>query len=86
MVFYNNNGWASSSTMDVPDDNYYYWDEFGPQGFGAWKDTLTEREMRRNQCGNVGRQSPIDIRLTGVACVERHQIRTLVRTSIVVVA
>ena len=29
-----------------------------------------------NQCGNVGNQSPIDIRLSGVACVEHHQIRS----------
>ncbi|VEU38091.1 unnamed protein product [Pseudo-nitzschia multistriata] len=59
--------------------SYYYWDEFGPEGygFGPWKGTLTGRKLRtKNQCGNVGRQSPIDIRLTGVACLEHHQIRT----------
>ncbi|OEU08765.1 putative carbonic anhydrase [Fragilariopsis cylindrus CCMP1102] len=61
--------------------NYYYWDEFGPNnyGFGPWEDTLTKRNMRgndNNQCGNVGNQSPIDIRLSGVACVEHHQIRS----------
>jgi carbonic anhydrase len=61
--------------------NYYYWDEFGPNnyGFGPWEDTLTKRNMRgndNNQCGYVGNQSPIDIRLSGVACVEHHQIRS----------
>ncbi|KAG7342433.1 Eukaryotic-type carbonic anhydrase [Nitzschia inconspicua] len=74
-VHYANNGWANN--LEFPPPPYYYWDEFGPEGFGPWKDTLTERQLRSNQCGNVGMQSPIDIRLTGVACVERHQIRTL---------
>jgi hypothetical protein len=76
-VSYANNGWAND-VLEFPPPPNYYWDEFGPQGTGAWKDTLTDRQLRINQCGNVGRQSPIDIRLTGVACVERHQIRTMV--------
>jgi hypothetical protein len=79
-VVYANNGWAAGS-YEFPPPPLYYWDEFGPQGFGPWQETLTERQMRQNQCGNVGRQSPIDIRLTGVACVEHHQIRTKVSTS-----
>jgi hypothetical protein len=75
-VTYANNGWEQ---VLAPRPGDYYWDEFGPQGFGPWRDTLTDRQMRYNQCGNVGRQSPIDIRPSGVACVEHHQIRTRVR-------
>jgi carbonic anhydrase len=64
--------------------NYFYWDEFGPEGlgFGPWKDTLRilrndeHNNSNNNQCGNVGMQSPIDIRPTGVACLEHHQIRS----------
>mmetsp|Transcript_50738 Transcript_50738/g.57467 ORF Transcript_50738/g.57467 Transcript_50738/m.57467 type:complete len:755 (+) Transcript_50738:294-2558(+) len=72
---------AGSSSSNPYSYSYYYWDEFGPDGygFGPWKDVLTKRTMRgvdSNQCGNVGNQSPIDIRLSGVACIEHHQIRT----------
>jgi carbonic anhydrase len=34
--------------------------------------------MDQNMCGTGDEQSPIDIRLSGVACVEHHQIRTRV--------
>jgi hypothetical protein len=75
-VRYTNNRWPAVEAAQPGD---FYWDEFGPQGFGPWRNTLTDRHMRsQNQCGNVGRQSPIDIRLSGVACVEHHQIRTRV--------
>lgn len=81
----NNNGENNDDDDDGSSNpySYYYWDEFGPEGygFGPWKDTLTKRNMRgvnSNQCGNVGNQSPIDIRLSGVACIEHHQIRTRV--------
>jgi hypothetical protein len=79
-VTYANNGWAAT-TFEFPPPPLYYWDEFGPRGLGPWRGTLTERQMRETQCGNVGRQSPIDIRLTGVACVEQHQIRARVSTT-----
>jgi hypothetical protein len=72
-VTYQNNGWDWTLT---PDD--YYWDEFGSNGFGPWSGALASRDMENNQCGNVGMQSPIDIRLSGVACIEHHQIRTRV--------
>lgn len=72
-IEYQNNGWAHATT---PDD--YYWAEFGLNGFGTWGGTLATRDMESNQCGKIGMQSPIDIRLSGVACIERHQIRTLV--------
>ena len=77
----NNNGENTDDNQNNNPYNYYYWDEFGPNnyGFGPWEDTLTKRNMRgndNNQCGNVGNQSPIDIRLSGVECVEHHQIRS----------
>lgn len=78
-----NNSNSKSNKMNHP-YQYYYWDEFGPDGkggFGPWKETLSTRNMRHgdnnnNQCGNVGQQSPIDVRMSGHACVETHQIRT----------
>ena len=73
-VHYRNNGWAN---VQMPDDDDY-WNEFGPNGWGPWKNILTDRNMKENQCGNLAGQSPIDIRLSGVACVEHHQIRTRV--------
>jgi hypothetical protein len=73
---------ANGVTSDDSHNNYFYWDEFGPEGlgFGPWKDTLrilrNDAHNSNNQCGGVGRQSPIDIRPTGVACLEHHQIRS----------
>ena len=77
-VTYQNNGWAWTQTPDE-----FYWDEFGPNGHGSWNGVLTSRYMEENQCGNTGMQSPIDIRLSGVACVEHHQIRVRVSEYIV---
>jgi hypothetical protein len=85
-VQYANNMWQSPSRGG---GNWmapyldYEWDEFGSTGWGPWVDTLTDRQLRiNNQCGGIGggyaQQSPIDVRLSGVACVEHHQIRTLV--------
>lgn len=76
-VAYQNNGWAYAVKP-----NNYYWDEFGSNGFGPWNGALASRGMDRNECGNTGMQSPIDIRLSGVACVEHHQIRTRVSEAI----
>lgn len=69
------NGVVASSDERV---DYFYWDEFGPDGlgFGPWKDTLKTLRTEPNLCGSVGWQSPIDIRPNGVACLEHHQIRT----------
>jgi hypothetical protein len=75
-IEYQNNAWTTVQTSD-------YWDEFGRNGFGTWDGVLTNRNMEVNQCGNVGMQSPIDIRMSGVACVEHHQIRTRVSQPIV---
>ena len=73
LVEYQNNAWESTI---VP--NNFYWSEFDNDGFGAWKGVLENRNPRANQCANVGKQSPIDVRPSGVACVEHHQIRTRV--------
>jgi hypothetical protein len=72
-VRYRNNGWAD---VQMPED--FYWSEFGNNGWGPWNGALARRNMAVNQCGNTAGQSPIDIRLSGVACVEHHQIRTRV--------
>lgn len=71
-IVYQNNAWKF-----VQNPNNFYWREFTNNGFGAWSGSLATRDFSENQCGNVGMQSPIDIRLSGVACVEHHQIRTL---------
>lgn len=70
-VRYENNGWKF---VQSPTHNNY-WKEFSSSGYGAWNGALASRNMNLNTCGNVGLQSPIDIRLSGVACVEHHQIR-----------
>ena len=67
---YEDNGWAN---YQVP--NNFYWNEFGSNGFGPWKGVLENWNLDTSQCGNVGLQSPIDVRPSGVACVEHHQIR-----------
>jgi hypothetical protein len=72
-IEYQNNGWAD---VQAPFDSY--WDEFGSNGFGPWGGVLSSRNMDQNICGTGDEQSPIDIRLSGVACVEHHQIRTRV--------
>lgn len=72
-VQYFSNGWAS---VVIPDDGY--WNEFGPNGTGPWQGVLTRHDPIQNRCGNVGKQSPIDVRPTGAECVEHHQIRSRV--------
>ena len=69
---------ANGMTSDDGYKDYFYWDEFGPKGlgFGPWLDTLRNLRESPNQCGNVGTQSPIDVRPNGVACLEHHQIRS----------
>ena len=62
-VAYQNNAWDN---VILPKDSY--WSEFDKNGFGAWKGVLAKRNPLVNQCGNVGEQSPIDVRLSGVAC------------------
>lgn len=83
-VVYANNMWSSPSSQggggnwQAPYEDYE-WDEFGSTGWGPWVNTLADRQLRiNNQCKDGEQQSPIDVRLSGVACVEHHQIRTLV--------
>jgi hypothetical protein len=73
LVEYQNNKWGNTILQ-----NNFYWSEFDNNGFGAWKGVLANRNPSKNQCANVGKQSPIDVRPSGVACVEHHQIRTRV--------
>jgi len=72
-VQYFNNGWEN---VVSPDDGY--WNEFGDDGFGPWQGVLSRHDPSRNRCGNVGKQSPIDVRDSGAECVEHHQIRSRV--------
>ena len=71
-IQYQNNAWKFTQTP-----NNFYYKEFTNNGWGTWRGALGDHDFNDNQCGNVGMQSPIDIRLSGVACVEHHQIRTL---------
>eukprot|EP00980_Cylindrotheca_fusiformis_P001673 scaffold381_cov138-Cylindrotheca_fusiformis.AAC.9 len=71
-IHYLNNGWANFQKSNNFD---YYWDEFSSNGFGAYKGVLANHDMDTSICGSGNIQSPIDIRLSGVACVETHQIR-----------
>ena len=70
--YYQNNAWKF---VEHPPNSY--WREFSSSGYGTWKGALARRHLHENSCGNTGRQSPIDVRLSGVACVEHHQIRPL---------
>ena len=70
-VQYFSNGWES-----VESDGY--WNEFGDNGFGPWQGTLSRHELSRNRCGNIGKQSPIDVVSTRASCFEHHQIRSRV--------
>lgn len=70
---YQNNAWATRSPP-----NPWYWSEFEQNGTGPWTGVLGTKSIRKNQCGGVGDQSPIDIRPNGAVCLEHHQIRTLV--------
>ena len=69
-IRYKNNQWGN-----VQKPNNYYWDEFGWNGWGTWKGILSNHNMDQSVCASGNRQSPIDIRKSGVACVETHQIR-----------
>lgn len=71
-VQYLNNGWGNVQKSDNFD---YYWDEFSSNGFGAYNGVLANHNMDQSVCASGKIQSPIDIRLSGVACVETHQIR-----------
>lgn len=73
-IRYENNAWGNVQKIDNFD---YYWDEFGGDGigWGAWKGVLANHNMVQSVCSSGNNQSPIDIRLSGVACVETHQIR-----------
>jgi hypothetical protein len=76
-VRYADNMWGENWE---PPYNEYDWDEFGNTGWGPWSNTLTHQQLRTNNLCAIGtNQSPIDVRLSGVACVETHQIRILVR-------
>lgn len=77
LVTYADNMWGGN--WEPPYQNYD-WDEFGYPGWGPWANTLTDHGLRTTNLCDVGtNQSPIDVRLSGVACVETHQIRILVR-------
>lgn len=69
---YQNNAWVTRSPP-----NPWYWSEFDQNGTGPWAGVLGTKNIRKNQCGTVGDQSPIDIRPNGAECLEHHQIRTL---------
>jgi hypothetical protein len=74
IVGYQNNGWANTGV-----DENFYWNEFDDEkGYGPWQGVLSVRSPERNRCGNIGEQSPIDLRPSGAECVEHHQIRALV--------
>lgn len=74
---YDNNAWA-----DVAEPPQSYWDEFtADAGFGPWQGVLQNRDVRRNRCGRVGMQSPIDVRPSGATCTEHHQVRSRVSQS-----
>jgi hypothetical protein len=71
-IRYMNNEWANVQKSGNFD---YYWDEFSSNGFGAYKSVLANHNMDQSVCASGNIQSPIDIRLSGVACVETHQVR-----------
>mmetsp|Transcript_23446 Transcript_23446/g.55553 ORF Transcript_23446/g.55553 Transcript_23446/m.55553 type:complete len:599 (+) Transcript_23446:335-2131(+) len=74
-VRYENNRWTEAAT---PDEFLEFRNPtYG--GHGPWQSTLERHMMfspESNQCSNGRQQSPIDVRTSGVACVEHHQIRT----------
>lgn len=73
-IQFGNNGWAR-----VSPDRYNYWKEFGDDGFGPWKGTLSIHNVSKNMCGNSGNQSPIDLVETPDSrCYETHQVRSRV--------
>jgi len=73
-IQFRNNGWAR-----VSPDYYNYWKEFGDNGFGPWKGTLSQQHVEINMCGEAGMQSPIDLEPTPDSrCYETHQVRSRV--------
>ena len=74
-IQYQNNGWANATNPKGAD---FYWSEFDDSGRGPWEGLLANRFLDKNQCNNVGKQSPIDVRDNGAECVEHHQIRNRV--------
>lgn len=66
---YGPKNWAKVDTRD------HWMKEFGPNGFGAWKDQV-DFDPIENQCGlNERRQSPKDMDPT-IECDAIHEIRT----------
>jgi hypothetical protein len=78
-IEYQNNGW---SNVKNPNGTDFYWGEFDANGHGPWVAVLANKNLETNQCGNVGKQSPIDVRDSGATCLEHHQIRTRVSSRI----
>ena len=74
-IQYQNNGWANATNPKGAD---FYWSEFDDGGDGIWNGTLANNLRKGNQCNNVGKQSPIDVRDNGAKCIEHHQIRNRV--------
>jgi carbonic anhydrase len=61
---------------DVSLPQNFYWDEFGSQGHGPWKDTLRDIDFYKNECARGKKhQSPIDVFETVSGCDETHEIR-----------
>ena len=77
-IQYQNNGWTNVTNPEGAD---FYWSEFDDNGKGPWIGLLANRFLGKNQCDNVGKQSPIDVRDNGAECVEHHQIRNRVSSS-----
>lgn len=59
--------------VDLPPN--YYWDEFGENGFGAWRGKLEDRRIDDNRC-DAPRQSPVDL-WANDQCTAMHEIRDL---------
>lgn len=70
-VVYFSNGWESAAGDG-------YWKEFDDNGFGPWQGVLSRHQLSKSHCGNVGKQSPIDVKSNGAECYEHHQIRSRV--------
>jgi hypothetical protein len=72
-VGFKENYWAN---VEEPDDSL--WKEFTNDGWGPWKGVLDHANPLKNRCGNVGVQSPINLKESGAKCHETHQVRTKV--------
>jgi len=78
-IGYKNNAWTNVKEPPFPRST---WLEFSDKGYGTWKGVLGNRDPLTNQCGRVGRQSPIDLRESGAKCDEHHEVRSRVRTEL----